>query len=89
MDTEQLRQWIKERDEAILSFDADKYKAFLLKWKKTGVYKPFMSVSDRLIEISMYQSVLALAKATKEQKDKARAWLAENGYNEDPWGGDE
>ena len=81
---ELLPEWMKERDEAVLSFDVEKFKAFFHKWTIKGFYS--MPLPDVLADVTMYQCVLALAKATEEEKERARAWLREHHFNDDPWG---
>ena len=84
MNDKQVKQWLKERDEAILSLDLNKYKAFYLKWKKNGFYDAPLP-NDEVVEISMYKCVCSLANPPKDKLEKAKAWLKERGYSCGIW----
>lgn len=78
------KQWLKERDEAIYTFDVEKFKAFYHKWEKRGVYtKPLPK--DEVIEISMRKMVCGLADPDPKKLAEARAWLSERGYSWTIW----
>lgn len=74
-----MSQWVKERDEAALSFDVEKFKAFFQKWRTLGIYQGYLP-NDNIIEISMRKMVLALANPPKDKLEEAKAWLKERGY---------
>ena len=78
-------QWIKERDEVILSFDAEKFKEHYKKWYKEGVYAFPLPTDDFIIAASMRQAVLGLKDPPKDKAEEARKWLADHGMNPDPW----
>lgn len=79
-DVYELSQWVKERDEAIYTFDVDTFKEFYRKWQKRGVYTEPLP-SDEVIEITMRKMVCCLAKPKKDKLEEARAWLSEHGYS--------
>ena len=82
MEDKEFNEWLKERDEVVLSFDTDKFKAFYKKWHKKGVYQLDMP-SDMVIEITMRKCVCGLANPPKDKLAEARTWLSEHGYS---WG---
>lgn len=79
-DAYELSQWIKERDEAIYTFDVDTFKAFYRKWQKRGIYTEPLP-SDEVIEITMRKMVCCLANPPKDKLAEARVWLFEHGYS--------
>lgn len=78
--SKEFKQWLKERDEAICSFDVDTFKAFYHKWEKQGMYTEPLP-SDEVIEVSMRKCVCGLANPPKDKLAEARAWLSEHGYS--------
>lgn len=84
-----FRQWMAERDEAILSFDLEAFKAFYGKWYLKGVYDKPLDVPDKVIEISIRKMALGLKSAPEEKKAAAREWLLAHGYNPEPLSKDE
>lgn len=74
------KQWLKERDEAILSLDVEKFKKFYHKWEKKGIYTEPLP-SDDVIEISIRKCVCGMANPPKDKLAEARVWLALRGYS--------
>ena len=79
-DIYELRQWIKERDEALYTFDVGTFKEFYRKWQKRGFYTEPLP-PDEIIEIIMRKMVCCLEKPKKDKLAEARAWLSERGYS--------
>lgn len=77
--TKDHNQWLKERDEAIYSFDVETFKSFYNKWLKLGIYTNPLP-DDRVIEISMRKMVTGLANPREDKLKEAVAWLSEHGY---------
>ena len=71
-----LKQFLKERDEAVRSLDLDKFKAFYEKWKKKGYYRLPLP-SDEILERSMRIMILDIKSSTDEEKAAATEWLEE------------
>lgn len=83
MDTKLLKQFVKERDEAILTFDIEVFKKFYIKWVKLGVYKPnFLPNDNKILEISLRKMVLGMANPPEDKAREAREWLRARGYKE-------
>lgn len=80
MNEETMNQWLKERDEAVLSLDVEKLKAFYLKWQKSGIYDEQLP-SDEVLEISMRKSICGLADPPKDKLAEAKEWLKKRGYS--------
>ena len=73
--TDRLIQYMKERDEAILSFDLEKIKAWQEKWTELGVLDPKMlTFADEGIMGGAMKAVLQI---------QARRWLEEHGMSEE------
>ena len=78
--SKQHKQWLKERDKAIYSFDVETFKKFYKKWTKKGVYEGPLP-SDEVIEIAMRKMVCSLADPDPVKLFEAVAWLTERGYS--------
>ena len=72
-----LKQWIKERDEACKSFDIEKFKEFYNKWRLKGFYNMPLP-SDNIVETTMRKVVCNINNATAEEKAEAEKWLREH-----------
>ena len=78
-------EWMKERDEAALSFDVNKFKKFYIKWRVEGIYTRPLPEDDFVIEIAMRQMVLGMANPPKDKVAEAKAWLKAHGFSTNPW----
>lgn len=75
-----LKQWLKERDEVVKTYDIDAFKSFWHKWQEKGVYDRYMPLPpDKVIEISMRKMVYHMTSATEEEKRDAEQWLHKHG----------
>lgn len=77
-----LKLFIKERNEAVLSFDIEKYKNFYEKWTKRGFYCIELP-SDKVLEITLRKMVLLMKNPPKDKLEEARKWLRDNNYSEE------
>ena len=78
------KQWLKERDEAIYTFDVKKFKAFYRKWVKRGYYEEPLP-SDEVLEVAMRKMVCALSDPRADKLAEAKEWLTERGYSHNIW----
>lgn len=67
-----LKQFVKERNEALLSLDKDKIVAYM---KKYDVKVP----PDRVFWASVHKAILGI-NVTMEQKENSKIWLIEHGF---------
>ena len=82
MTDKQLKAFMKERNEAVLSFDVQKFRHFYNKWTLLGVYTVPLGKNDRVIEITLRKMALGLDKVPENKKREARKWLSERGLSE-------
>lgn len=76
-----LEEYIKERDDAVLSLDLDKFKAFAKKWIDKGILPPSLLIaSDEVKAATMYKIILGLEDAPEDKVEAAKTWLVNNGY---------
>lgn len=80
-----LATFTKERNEAVASFDVEKFKAFVLKWQKLGAYRKRPLPDDEICEIAMYKMCCNIATIPAAKKQEARAWLKLRGYDTEIW----
>lgn len=77
MSTEKgIKEFVKERNEALFSLDEKKIKAYM---KKYCVPDPH---SERVFCAMVYKAICNIADAPPEVKAKAKAWLKEQGFKE-------
>lgn len=74
------REWLKERDEMVKSYDVQKFKDFMKKWTELGVYHLDFFPSDEVIEISMRKMVYHFTTSTHKERADAKRWLESRGY---------
>ena len=80
---DKIKQFIKERDAACLSFDVKTFREFYKRWMDRGVYTESLPDDDMIVEIVMRKCVVWAASATGSQKQTALNWLLERGYTPD------
>lgn len=77
-----IRQFVKERDEAVKTSirtdDLRVFKMFYAKWKARGFYEIGLP-SDEVIEISLRKMLYHMTSATAEEKATAKRWLIAHG----------
>lgn len=74
---EKIKEFVKERNEALFSLDEKKIKAYM---KKYCVPEPH---NERIFWAMVYKAICNITDAPPEVKDKAKAWLKEHGFKED------
>lgn len=72
-----IKQYDKERDEALLSLDKEKIIAFYKKYNIPYVKK------DKFFWATVYKCILLINVSTAQQKLDAQNWLIENGFTKD------
>lgn len=75
MDTEKIKSYVKERNEAFFSLDKDKIIAFC---KKYNIPIP---KNDLVFWAGIYKSILVITTAPQDLKEKAGKWLDEHGFS--------
>ena len=71
----------KELKIALLSFDTKKFRYFYKKWTLLGIYDEPLPKSDVVLKVSMCKMLYNMQTASKADREKARKWLEERGYN--------
>lgn len=72
-----IEQYVKERDEALLSLDKEKIIAF---YKRYNV--PYAK-KDKVFWATVYKCIFHINASTAQQKLNAECWLIENGFTTD------
>lgn len=80
VDEKLYREWLKERDEVVKSYDVQKFKEYVKKWTELGVYHLDILPSDEVIEISMRKMVYHFTTSTHKERADAKRWLESRGY---------
>lgn len=68
-------EFLRERNDAILSMDEGKIRDFS---RKYGIPEP---QEDIVFWAGIHKSILALNAASEEQKTASKAWLTEHGFS--------
>lgn len=76
----EIEQFNKERDEAVKSYDVQKFREFYAKWHFKGAYDMPLPENDKIIEVMMRKMVYHLRSSTVAERLEAKRWLKERGY---------
>lgn len=68
-------EFLRERNDAILSMDEEKFHDLV---RKYGITEP---QEDIVFWAGIHKSILALNAASAEQKEASRTWLTEHGFS--------
>lgn len=78
-----VKEFVKERNEALFSLDRDK----ILKFYESAYGKTemnmFENVDERTFWASVYKAICNITSASEDLKSKAEKWLNENGFTVD------
>lgn len=70
-----IPQFVKERNEALLSLDKKKIKAYMKKY-----HVRFEPADETVFWAAIHKAIIGINTATAEQKAKSRDWLAAHGF---------
>lgn len=70
-----MKEFVKERDEALLSLDETKIRAYLSKYGV--IYEP---TNELVWWAGIHKSILGIRSATPEQVERSKKWLVEHGF---------
>lgn len=70
-----MSQFVAERDEALLSLDEKKIRAYMKKYHI--VYQP---ENETVWWAGIHKSILGIRSATPEQVERSKKWLVEHGF---------
>lgn len=71
-----MKEFYRDRDEALLSLDEAKLRAYLAKYGERGPPAP----APLAFWAGCHKSILSLGIGTLEQRTKSREWLSDNGF---------
>lgn len=81
------RKFLKDREEAVLSYNADKMRAYLKKYNGEEVYNSRLKMmNDTMLIASGCYAILEMTSCTGAQKQKACRWLLSHGFRHDGFG---
>lgn len=75
-----MKEFVKERDEALLSLDETKIRAYM---RKYGVF--YEPGSNLAWWAGIHKAILGIRSATPEQVERSEKWLAEHGFLPKMW----
>lgn len=73
--------FVLERDKAVKSLNVNEFREFYLRWYKRGIYHLPLPPSDHIIEISMRKMIIYMRSASDQEREEAKRWLLEKGYD--------
>lgn len=79
IDMRNIKQFITERDEAMKSYDVQKFREFYVKWMLKGAYDLPLPTNDKVIEVMMRKCVYHMKSATIKERLQAKRWLEDHG----------
>lgn len=77
----QFMKWQKERDTAIKSLDVKTFREFWDRWVKRGFYVDPLPDNDQIVEITLRKLLSHLATASDQEREEAKKWLNDRGFN--------
>ena len=80
MTDKELKKWVKERDQVLLTHDIRKFKEFYLKWYNRGVYRLKLPANDIIVRASLEKSILGMANPPEKDRKLAEEWLLSHGF---------
>lgn len=78
-DMRNIKQFITERDEAMKSYDVQKFRDFFVKWTFKGAYDMPLPTNDKVIEVMMRKCVYHMKSSTIKERLEAKRWLEDHG----------
>lgn len=73
--------FVLERDKAVKSLNVNEFREFYLRWYKRGIYHLPLPLNDKIIEISMRKMIIYMRSASDQEREEAKRWLLEKGYD--------
>lgn len=73
--------FVLERDKAVKSLNVAEFRKFYARWYKRGIYHLPLPQSDHIIEISMRKMIIYMRSASDQEREEAKRWLLEKGYD--------
>ena len=73
-----IKKFVQERNEALLSLDEQKIRAYM---RKYGV--SFNPESETVWWAGVHKAILGISSATPEQRERSGKWLVEHGFRTD------
>lgn len=73
--------FVLERDKAVKSLNVVEFRKFYARWYKRGIYHLPLPLNDKIIEISMRKMMLMIKSASDQEREEAKRWLLEKGYD--------
>lgn len=84
MNKKTFKTWLREKDEAVRSFDTETFRKFFLKWQKLGIYEKYIKLpKDEVLEITIRKMACHSPTLTDEERETAKKWLEERGMTSD------
>lgn len=79
---EDIRQWRKDRLDAVSSLDVERYRAFYNRWTRLGYYTAPLSDDVREVEKEIYTLATSLTGMPTSRREEAKDWLRHHGFKE-------
>lgn len=75
-DEKMVADFVRERNEALITLDVDKVIAFHNKWNPDSQ----LNISRENSEIGMHKAITAVSNLPREIRMNSKRWLSERGY---------
>lgn len=73
-----MKKFVQERNEALLSMDEQKIRAYM---KKYGV--DFDPKNETVWWVGVHKAILGISSITPEQRERSEKWLVEHGFRQE------
>lgn len=78
----EIREWRRDRDNAVASLDVERFRAFYQKWTERGYYTAPLPDDVRTVEITLYKMAASLTGIPTSRREEAKDWLRHHGFKE-------
>ena len=79
MTDKQIREFVRDRDKAVATFNIETFKKFFAKYKAKGIYDIDLPNDDKVIEISLRKMAVHSTGLPMKVRMEAAEWLTERG----------
>ena len=81
MNDKLIREFVRDRDKAVATFDIETFKGFFAKYKAKGLYDIDLPSDDKVIEITMRKMAVHSTGLPPKVRMEAAEWLTDRGYS--------
>ena len=83
MTEKEIKEFVRDRDAAVMTFDVEEFKRFYQKWRDKGLYTIGLPQNNKVLEITMRKMAVHSTGIPEEVREEAGKWLTDRGFSLD------